>query len=1081
MSDLSGIVLSSYKILRELGRGAMGVVFQGAHVENGSFAAIKVMDTAQSPVDAGADERRRRFTDEITALSSVKSPHVVKILAFGNDPRLGSYLVLEYLDGKTLEEALAGGLTFQGEDFLEKLAVPLLDGLSALHNRKIAHRDIKPSNLISRACGTFLISDFGLASFSGRMAKTKTGMVIGSPGYMAPEAFSGTSSPGGKSLKDYILSDIYSAGIVLTTVLAGGHPFKGKNFSETLQRQLRYDPSPKSLRDLAQRNGRYVDSETSEVLSKAMLRDPRKRFQSAQEVLSALKIAVLKAQSCTAESGCSSSETLHIPTSALTDSGAFLRSQSVSSVPSPGAWGVLSGSSSERLSRRTFFPVVLCFVILVILACRFWGTKDPSVSLNESLEDILLEDQSVHRLFSTYISTGKQLMADEILPSVDVLKIFYENGTGLFSRLNVSSTISSRNKSLLWEKANADLEGFPLLLSNHMARYVSKDDKAYELAILAHSEFRSTFEEYIEDKNNYSTQALTTFLRADRWFLEVAIQSAVEPGNADVCFPRVNDLITNSEYFLGKILPPLFDFSSKPPSKNVFPVRQMWDSIALVRVELFLRRAALFGGRFPVSPWKKLDESVFQKYTSRQRTIVRDGANGILRGLKYVYNRKTAGSPQNKDIASDLALLSGLLLDDESLQRSVKDINKRLRFLQKSQNMHTDRIFKLHQCFVDTDPVFSGEFDGEGYDASIERLSEYMGALRSIESDIRSLFQFVTGLGPSGDSTQKKERQIFSALIAGQRVFWFFYPVTVLRDTFVIRDNRLDSFQPNFAYFVSSLIPFIEGREPMDAFINREDISPAMDPNLLTAVPVITGESAVKFVVPEQMWGLEQSVYTSDTLSFHLHLMSVFNKCFHDFAMFSTTKDEKFKGILKLFNSRWDESILPYIQKRSFLYTLLNSNRLLIHYGGENSERVEKALNLTLKAFNQARKEIAENGEVDAPYHPYIELISEIIDIRWDYLRRFKRINVLKDEAQWVLDLLDPKIIEQAKRMNEGRRIRLYGLAACNLGHAFLVEKDRVGVKNAERYLRRARSIIDDPESALYPKIEHVLAGNTLY
>ena len=195
---IEGKVLSSFKLSEKLGQGAMGLVYKGIHEKNSQFGAVKFIDAdsvhcLEGSESSGFQTLVSRFCDEAKAVSSIKSPYIVQTLAVGDDSDLGKYIVMEFLPGLTLEDSLKKGALSQ-DTFLKDLAIPLLQGLSAMHKIGILHRDIKPANLIAGSKGTYKISDFGLAVFKGRVAKTKTGFITGTPGYLAPEFFTGTVS-----------------------------------------------------------------------------------------------------------------------------------------------------------------------------------------------------------------------------------------------------------------------------------------------------------------------------------------------------------------------------------------------------------------------------------------------------------------------------------------------------------------------------------------------------------------------------------------------------------------------------------------------------------------------------------------------------------------------------------------------------------------------------------------------------------------------------------------------------------------------------------------------------------------------
>jgi serine/threonine protein kinase len=270
-----GRELGPVRLVREIGRGATGAVFQGHHTVLGRDVAVKfLINVTAGPGDA---EGVRRFVDEARAAASVRHPNLTQIFHADLD---GStpYLVLEYVPGPTLRQLL---------DPASELTVPVLvavvDDVAAavaeLHARGIIHRDIKPSNVLVDKDGRVFVTDFGLALRRSHAAApgasaAETGFA-GTPAYMAGEMFEGRVSP---------RSDVYAMGVMAFQLLTGSTPFSG-TFHELREKQMREPLPSDALR------ARGVTPEVVEVLERATNKQPMFRYKTAPDFARALREA----------------------------------------------------------------------------------------------------------------------------------------------------------------------------------------------------------------------------------------------------------------------------------------------------------------------------------------------------------------------------------------------------------------------------------------------------------------------------------------------------------------------------------------------------------------------------------------------------------------------------------------------------------------------------------------------------------------------------------------------------------------------------------------------------------------------
>jgi tetratricopeptide (TPR) repeat protein len=252
-----------YEIMSELGRGGMGVVYKAVHRILKRPVALKML---LSRAHAGPHERTR-FRTEAEAVARLQHPNIVQIHEVGEHEGL-EYFSLEFVDGGSLAQRLAAGpLPF---DQAAALAATLARAMHHAHQRGVIHRDLKPANVLLTAEGTPKVTDFGLAKhLETDSGQTRSGAVMGTPSYMAPEQAAGDVRAIGP------LTDVYALGAVLYELLIGQPPFRGANIRETLDKVCTRDPVPPSrVRPRLPR-----DLET--VCLKALTKEPGRRYPSA--------------------------------------------------------------------------------------------------------------------------------------------------------------------------------------------------------------------------------------------------------------------------------------------------------------------------------------------------------------------------------------------------------------------------------------------------------------------------------------------------------------------------------------------------------------------------------------------------------------------------------------------------------------------------------------------------------------------------------------------------------------------------------------------------------------------------------
>jgi len=258
--------LGRYKIIGEIGQGAMGVVYKAVDPIIDRTVAIKTINLNLSRQEL--EEYEARFQQEIKAAGRLNHPNIVTIYDVGKTDQV-AYMAMEFLEGKELKDMIATGeLPSPGEvvDIIAQVA----DGLWFAHQQDIVHRDVKPSNIMVMKGGVAKITDFGIARLPNSAVKTMTGLILGSPRYMSPEQVIG------KSIDSR--SDIFSLGVVLYEALTGVAPFDGDNVNAIMYATVNTTPPPLSA------HNRSMPPMLDLIVAKAMAKLLEDRYQTIKEL-----------------------------------------------------------------------------------------------------------------------------------------------------------------------------------------------------------------------------------------------------------------------------------------------------------------------------------------------------------------------------------------------------------------------------------------------------------------------------------------------------------------------------------------------------------------------------------------------------------------------------------------------------------------------------------------------------------------------------------------------------------------------------------------------------------------------------
>ncbi len=261
--------IGPYRLVRKLGQGGMSSVFLAEDGEGQSFA-LKLLNLSLET----EPEFRKRFQREAELTQRLSHPNIVKTLSWEDDPDVGVYLVMEYVSGGNLRVHLEENTEPWSVEQCVRLFAPVAAALDYAHAEKVIHRDLKPENLLFEGVDALKIADFGVARVEHGSRLTRTGVLPGTPEYMAPEQFS--DQPAGPE------ADVYSLATILYECLVGTTPFRSDNLAQVLQRQAFEKPQAPTQR--REQLPYYVDR----VLLKALEKKPEQRYASAGQLLDAL-------------------------------------------------------------------------------------------------------------------------------------------------------------------------------------------------------------------------------------------------------------------------------------------------------------------------------------------------------------------------------------------------------------------------------------------------------------------------------------------------------------------------------------------------------------------------------------------------------------------------------------------------------------------------------------------------------------------------------------------------------------------------------------------------------------------------
>ncbi len=266
-------MLGRYQVEKELGKGAMGVVYLGRDPKINRVVAIKTMALSQEFDEEELADVKERFFREAETAGRLNHPHIVTIFDAGEEHDL-AYIAMEFLKGRDLVPQTKPGHLLPLPRVMDIVA-RVAEALAYAHGNNVVHRDVKPANIMYEAeSDQVKVTDFGIARITDS-SRTKTGMVLGTPSYMSPEQLAGKKIDG--------RSDLFSLGVMLFQLVCGKLPFEGDSMAQLMFR-IANEPHP-DIRDLRP----DVPDCLSAIIDRALAKDVEARYQSGNDMAADLR------------------------------------------------------------------------------------------------------------------------------------------------------------------------------------------------------------------------------------------------------------------------------------------------------------------------------------------------------------------------------------------------------------------------------------------------------------------------------------------------------------------------------------------------------------------------------------------------------------------------------------------------------------------------------------------------------------------------------------------------------------------------------------------------------------------------
>lgn len=263
--------LGRYNILQEVGRGSMGVVYKASDPVIEREVAIKAIQLAFNVTSEEKQIYLSRFYREAKAAGKLNHPNIVTIYDVNEDKETGTpFIVMEYLEGTTLQEIIADGILLPLED-VNSIIIQIADALNYAHKQGVVHRDVKSANIMLVEGMKPKITDFGIARMS-TSDLTKSGQFMGTPNYMSPEQIDGKVPVDGRS-------DLFALGVIFYLLLTGERPFSGDSFTSISYKIVHVDPLPPRTLNPA------VPDSYNRIVNRLLAKDPNERYKTGADLI----------------------------------------------------------------------------------------------------------------------------------------------------------------------------------------------------------------------------------------------------------------------------------------------------------------------------------------------------------------------------------------------------------------------------------------------------------------------------------------------------------------------------------------------------------------------------------------------------------------------------------------------------------------------------------------------------------------------------------------------------------------------------------------------------------------------------
>jgi predicted Ser/Thr protein kinase len=384
--------LGRYEVVRELGKGAMGIVYLARDPLIGRLVALKTIRLADSGDEEEVREFQQRFIREAQAAGILSHPAIVTVHDIGQDDQKGfSFIAMEYVEGPTLKEVLQQGRQLSHPS-IARILVQVAEALDFAHSKGIVHRDVKPANIILCGDEKVKITDFGIAKIASEAVNlTTTGQFLGTPNYMAPEQVKGSSVDG--------RTDVFALGVVLYELLTRRKPFGGDSLT-TISYRIVHEPfeTPHEVDP-------SIPIEFDEVVNRCLAKDPRDRYQHARDVAADLRALAAGQPLPPPPAEPAADPTVvggKVPTMELPFPEAA--GAAGAAAGAPGAARTSPGEGTLRKAMRRRIPPVLFFAVIVALlagvgvaAGWIWSQRTPVPVVDQKREGLVARQSQLRR------------------------------------------------------------------------------------------------------------------------------------------------------------------------------------------------------------------------------------------------------------------------------------------------------------------------------------------------------------------------------------------------------------------------------------------------------------------------------------------------------------------------------------------------------------------------------------------------------------------------------------------------------------------------------------------------------------